>query len=260
VLKTLLVIEQNSFEYSMPEHVAIIMDGNGRWAQRHGKSRLEGHRQGVENVRRIVKASRNLGIQHITLYAFSVENWKRPKSEVSALMSLLNIYLKKELEELLQNGVRLNVIGRIEDLPKNVQKTLLDTIEKTKENSQQILTLALNYGARTEILDAVAKYTSLVAAGKEDSAELDWETFSSCLYTHNLPDPDLIIRTSGEHRLSNFLLLQAAYAEIYFTQLCWPEFLPEHLLEAIEDYNSRERRYGQTGEQIKEVKKSISPA
>ncbi|MBT3469950.1 MAG: isoprenyl transferase [Opitutae bacterium] len=244
----------------MPEHVAIIMDGNGRWAQRHGKSRLEGHRQGVENVRRIVKASRNLGIQHITLYAFSVENWKRPKSEVSALMSLLNIYLKKELEELLQNGVRLNVIGRIEDLPKNVQKTLLDTIEKTKENSQQILTLALNYGARTEILDAVAKYTSLVAAGKEDSAELDWETFSSCLYTHNLPDPDLIIRTSGEHRLSNFLLLQAAYAEIYFTQLCWPEFLPEHLLEAIEDYNSRERRYGQTGEQIKEVKKSISPA
>ena len=244
----------------MPEHVAIIMDGNGRWAQRHGKSRLEGHRQGVENVRRIVKASRNLGIQHITLYAFSVENWKRPKSEVSALMSLLNIYLKKELEELLQNGVRLNVIGRIEDLPKNVQKTLLDTIEKTKENSRQILTLALNYGARTEILDAVAKYTSLVAAGKEDSAELDWETFSSCLYTHNLPDPDLIIRTSGEHRLSNFLLLQAAYAEIYFTQLCWPEFLPEHLLEAIEDYNSRERRYGQTGEQIKEVKKSISPA
>ena len=260
MLKTLLVIEQNSFEYSMPEHVAIIMDGNGRWAQRHGKSRLEGHRQGVENVRRIVKASRNLGIQHITLYAFSVENWRRPKSEVSALMSLLNIYLKKELEELLQNGVRLNVIGRIEDLPKNVQKTLLDTIEKTKGNSQQILTLALNYGARTEILDAVAKYTSLVAAGKEDSAELDWETFSSCLYTHNLPDPDLIIRTSGEHRLSNFLLLQAAYAEIYFTQLCWPEFLPEHLLEAIEDYNSRERRYGQTGEQIKEVKKSISPA
>lgn len=244
----------------MPVHVAIIMDGNGRWAQRHGKSRMAGHRKGVENVRRIVKASRNLGIQHITLYAFSVENWRRPKSEISALMSLLNLYLKKELEELLQNGVRLNVIGRIGDLPKNVQKTLFDTIEKTKANTQQILTLALNYGARTEIVDAVRTYTSLVEAGNVDPAKLDWETFSDCLYTHNLPDPDLIIRTSGEHRLSNFLLLQAAYAEIYFTPLCWPEFLPEHLIEAIQDYHGRERRYGQTGEQLERVKESTPQA
>ena len=240
----------------MPVHVAIIMDGNGRWAQRHGKSRIEGHRKGVENVRRIVKASRKLGIKHITLYAFSVENWRRPKSEISALMGLLNLYLKKELEELLQNGVRLNVIGRIGDLPKNVQKTLFDTTEKTKTNTQQILTLALNYGARTEIVDAVRTYTSLVEAGKVDPAKLDWETFSDCLYTDNLPDPDLIIRTSGEHRLSNFLLLQAAYAEIYFTPLCWPEFLPKDLIEAIQDFHGRERRYGQTGEQLKRVKKS----
>jgi undecaprenyl diphosphate synthase len=238
--KKLPVVQQHSFEHPMPVHVAIIMDGNGRWAQRHGKSRMAGHRKGVENVRRIVKASRNLGIQHITLYAFSVENWRRPKSEISALMSLLNLYLKKELEELLQNGVRLNVIGRIGDLPKNVQKTLFDTIEKTKANTQQILTLALNYGARTEIVDAVRTYTSLVEAGNVD--------------------PDLIIRTSGEHRLSNFLLLQAAYAEIYFTPLCWPEFLPEHLIEAIQDYHGRERRYGQTGEQLERVKESTPQA
>jgi undecaprenyl diphosphate synthase len=234
------------------------MDGNGRWAQRHGKSRIEGHRKGVENVRRIVKASRNLGIQHITLYAFSIENWRRPKSEISALMSLLNLYLKKELEELLKNGVRLNVIGRTDDLPKNVRKTLCDTIEKTKSNTRQILTLALNYGARTEIVDAVRTYASLVKAGTVDPAELDWETFSGCLYTHNLPDPDLIIRTSGEHRLSNFLLLQAAYTEIYFTPLCWPEFLPENLIEAIQNFHGRERRYGQTGEQLKKVNKSTA--
>ena len=236
------------------------MDGNGRWAQRNDKSRIEGHRQGVENVRKIVECARDLCIPCITLYAFSVENWKRPKPEVSALMHLLDIYLKKELRDLMKNGVRLNVIGRIEDLPTKVQKNLLDTVEKTALNTRQILSLALNYGARTELLDAVRAYTGLVAAGRANPDELDWETFSDCLYTHDLPDPDLIIRTSGEHRLSNFLLMQGAYAEIYFTPLCWPEFLPEHFRKAIQNYQGRERRYGRTGEQVQAPSQTPLPA
>jgi undecaprenyl diphosphate synthase len=235
------------------QHVAIIMDGNGRWAQRHGKNRIEGHKKGVENVRDILETARNLGIRYMTLYAFSVENWKRPKAEVTALMSLLNSYLKKELPDLQKNNVRLNAIGRIQDLPANVQKTLCFTMEATSRNERQILNLALNYGSRTEILDAVKAYAGDAIKGLQKPENLDWKTLSSYLYTANSPDPDLIIRTSGEVRLSNFLLLQSAYSEIYFTDLCWPEFRPENFIEALDNYKQRERRYGKTGEQIRKV-------
>jgi undecaprenyl diphosphate synthase len=235
------------------QHVGIIMDGNGRWAQRHGKNRIEGHKKGVENVRDILDTARELGIRYVTLYAFSVENWNRPKAEVSALMTLLNTYLKKELPDLQKNKVRLNTVGRIQDLPKNVQKTLRFTMEATAQNDRQTLNLALNYGSRTEIVDAVKAYTEEVVDGKREPKDLDWETLSSYLYTSGIPDPDLIIRTSGEVRLSNFLLLQSAYSEIYFTSLCWPEFRPEDFIEAIENYKQRERRYGKTGEQIRNV-------
>ena len=235
------------------KHVAIIMDGNGRWAQRHGKNRIEGHKKGVENVRGILDTAREVGIKYVTLYAFSVENWNRPKAEVTALMTLLNTYLKKELPDLQKNRVRLNTVGRIQDLPANVQKTLRYTMEATAKNDRQILNLALNYGSRTEILDAVNIYAKEAIAGVEDPDELDWDKLSSYLYTAGTPDPDLIIRTSGEVRLSNFLLLQSAYSEIYFTDLCWPEFRPDNFIEAIENYKQRERRYGKTGEQIRKV-------
>lgn len=242
-------------ERQIPEHVAVIMDGNGRWAQRNGKSRIEGHRNGVNNVRQIVETAREMCVQHLTLYAFSVENWKRPKAEVSALMALLNTFLKRELSNMMKNGIRLNVIGRIDDLPTNVRKNLRDTMEKTANNSNLVLSLALNYGARTEILDAVQSYISKNDVQK--CGELEWSTFSKHLYTREMPDPDLIIRTSGEHRLSNFLLLQGAYAEIYFTDLCWPEFHKEDFLKAIMDYQGRERRYGLTGEQVRTQEEPI---
>jgi len=241
----------------IPQHVAIIMDGNGRWAERHGKSRIEGHRRGVENVRKIVDAARELGIPYITLFAFSVENWQRPKTEVSALMTLLNTYLKKELQSLVKNDVRLNVLGRVEELPAKVRETLSQTIDKTKSHKSHVLSLALNYGARTELVDAVKTYAAQITSGRVDPGKLDWKTLSKYLYTRDIPDPDLIIRTSGEHRLSNFLLLQGAYAEIYFSPLCWPEFHPLHFIEAINDFQQRERRYGQTGEQLKTAKKSL---
>ena len=240
----------------VPNHVAIIMDGNGRWAQRQGKNRIEGHKRGVENVRDILDTARELGIKYVTLYAFSVENWKRPKAEVAALMTLLNTYLKKELPDLQKNEVRLNTLGCIEDLPKNVQKTLSHTMEVTANNQKQVLNLALNYGARSEILHAVRTYTHAALQSKVNLEDLDWETLASYLYTKDIPDPDLIIRTSGESRLSNFLLLQSAYSEIYFTELCWPEFLPANFVEAIENYQKRERRFGKTGEQIRNVASS----
>ena len=239
--------------HPVPNHVAIIMDGNGRWAQRQGKNRIEGHKRGVENVRDILDTARELGIKYVTLYAFSVENWKRPKAEVAALMTLLNTYLKKELPDLQKNKVRLNTLGCVEDLPKNVQKTLRHTMEATANNQKQVLNLALNYGARSEILQAVKNYTQDALQSKVKPEDLDWETLASYLYTTGIPDPDLIIRTSGEARLSNFLLLQSAYSEIYFTDLCWPEFLPANFIKAIENYQKRERRFGKTGEQIRNV-------
>jgi undecaprenyl diphosphate synthase len=236
---------------AVPAHVAIIMDGNGRWAQQRGLPRIEGHRRGVETVRTATFAARDLGIKMLTLYAFSVENWKRPKDEVGALMGLLEYYLKKELETFVRDRVCLRTIGRTTDLPSGVQKVLRTTIEETKHFHDYTLVLALNYGSRSEVVDAARAYAAAVAAGTEKLNDSSWETFSRYLFTAGLPDPDLIIRTSGETRVSNFLLLQGAYAEYIFTPVLWPDFTKAHLASALAEYNRRERRYGQTSAQIK---------
>ncbi|MFY9924246.1 MAG: isoprenyl transferase [Opitutaceae bacterium] len=236
---------------NIPRHVAIIMDGNGRWAKQRGLPRIEGHRRGVEAVRTATYAARDLGVRMLTLYAFSAENWNRPKDEVGALMGLLELYLKKELETFIRDKVRLLTIGRIGGLPAGVQRQLSTTVEKTKEFTDYTLVLALNYGARTEILDAAHAYAAAVAAGREKLNDTSWESFSKYLYTSGMPDPDLVIRTSGETRVSNFLLMQAAYAEFVFTPVLWPDFSKEDLAAAIADYARRERRYGLTSEQLK---------
>ena len=233
----------------IPQHVAIIMDGNGRWAKQRGLPRLEGHRRGVEAVRTVVDAARAIGIRYITLYAFSVENWKRPAEEISGLMGLLDYFLKRELNNLIKNRVRLLTIGRTEALPENVRRELNRVIEATKDFTDWTLVLALNYGSRTEIADAARDYAVAVAAGKE-SGESSWENFSRYLYTAKIPDPDLLIRTSGELRVSNFLLLQCAYSEMVFTPVPWPEFGEAELRAAVDEYARRERRYGLTTEQL----------
>ncbi|ACB75206.1 undecaprenyl diphosphate synthase [Opitutus terrae PB90-1] len=227
------------------------MDGNGRWAKQRGLPRIEGHRRGVETVRTVTFAARDLGVRMLTLYAFSVENWKRPQDEVGALMGLLEFYLKKELETFVRDRVRLRTIGRTQDLPAGVQKLLRTAIEETRHFTDYTLVLALNYGARTEAVDAARAYAAAVAAGTEKLNDDSWETFSRYLYTTGLPDPDLIIRTSGETRISNFLLLQAAYAEFVFTPVLWPDFGKPELAAAIAEYARRERRFGQTGDQVK---------
>jgi undecaprenyl diphosphate synthase len=230
--------------------VAIIMDGNGRWAKQRGLPRIEGHRRGVETVRTATFAARDLGIKVLTLYAFSVENWKRPQDEVGALMGLLEFYLKKELQTFVRDRVRLRTIGRTQDLPGGVQKLLRTTIEETKQFTDYTLVLALNYGSRSEVVDATRAYAAAVAAGTEKLNDNSWETFSRYLSTTGLPDPDLIIRTSGETRVSNFLLLQGAYAEYVFTPVLWPDFTKADLSAAIAEFNRRERRFGQTSEQL----------
>jgi undecaprenyl diphosphate synthase len=235
----------------VPAHIAIIMDGNGRWAKARGLPRIEGHRRGVETVRTTTFAARDLGVKVLTLYAFSIENWKRPQDEVGGLMSLLEYYLKKELATFVRDRVRFRTIGRTGDLPAGVQKLLRDTIEATKHFSDYTLVLALNYGARTEMVDAARAYAAAVAAGKEKLNDGSWATFSRYLYTDDMPDPDLVIRTSGEARMSNFLLMQAAYAEFVFTPVLWPDFTKADLAAAIADYNRRERRFGLTSEQLK---------
>ncbi|HVU32447.1 MAG TPA: isoprenyl transferase [Opitutaceae bacterium] len=234
-----------------PQHVAIIMDGNGRWATQRGLPRIEGHRRGVETVRTITFAARDLGVRMLTLYAFSIENWKRPQDEVGALMGLLEFYLKKELDTFVRDRVRFRTIGRTDELPAGVQKLLRNTAEATKHFTDYSLVLALNYGARTEVVDAARAYAAAVAAGKEKLNDGSWATFSRYLYTADMPEPDLVIRTSGETRISNFLLMQAAYAEFVFTPVLWPDFTKADLASAIADYNRRERRFGQTSEQIK---------
>ncbi len=236
---------------NVPAHVAIIMAGNGRWATQRGLPRIEGHRRGVETVRTVTFAARDLGVRMLTLYAFSVENWKRPQDEVGALMSLLEYYLKKELETFVRDRVRLRTIGRTDELPAGVQKVLRATVEETKCFEDYTLVLALNYGSRTETFDAARAYAAAVAAGKEKLNDSSWATFSRYLYTADMPDPDLVIRTSGETRISNFLLLQAAYAEFVFTPVLWPDFTKADLAAAIADYNRRERRFGQTSAQLK---------
>jgi undecaprenyl diphosphate synthase len=205
----------------IPQHVAIIMDGNGRWAQKRGLPRNEGHRRGAENVRKVTDAGQEIGLRTLTLYAFSAENWSRPQDEVGALMGLLEYYLKNELKTFIKNKIRLRTIGRTQDLPVAVQKALKHTIEATKEFTDYTLVLALNYGSRTEIVDAAHTYAAAVAAGKEKLSDDSWASFSRYLYTADLPDPDLIIRTSGETRLSNFMLMQGAYAEFVFTPVLW---------------------------------------
>jgi undecaprenyl diphosphate synthase len=235
----------------IPQHVAIIMDGNGRWAKARGLPRLEGHRRGVETVRTVVDAAREIGIRYITLYAFSVENWKRPTDEVSGLMGLLDFFLKRELNNLIKEKVRLHTIGRTDALPLNVQRELDRVKDATKHFTDWNLVLALNYGSRTEVVDAARAYAEAVQAGKEKPADASWETFSRYLYTSNLPDPDLLVRTSGEQRVSNFLLLQCAYAEMVFTPVLWPDFGKPDLQAAVDEYGRRERRYGLTTEQIK---------
>lgn len=235
---------------TVPNHVAIIMDGNGRWAKQRGLPRIEGHRRGVETVRTTTFAARDLGVKMLTLYAFSVENWKRPQDEVGALMGILEYYLKKELETFIRDRVCLRTIGRTDELPPGVQKVLRTTIEETKHFNDYTLVLALNYGSRSEIVDAARAYAAAVAAGKEKLNDGSWATFSRYLSTADMPDPDLVIRTSGEKRVSNFLLMQAAYAEFVFTPTLWPDFTKADLAAAIDDYNRRERRFGLTSEQL----------
>ncbi|PYR55250.1 MAG: isoprenyl transferase [Acidobacteria bacterium] len=224
----------------LPEHVAVIMDGNGRWAAQRHLPRVEGHRAGIESVRDVVEGSARVGIKVLTLYAFSVENWKRPAMEVSTLMALLKRYLRLELNTLLRNNIRFRVIGRPEDLAPDIQRELADAEEKTAANTGMLFNIALNYGGRAEIVEAAKR---LLAAGVRPD-ELDEQRFSGFLYTAGQPDPDLLIRTSGEMRVSNFLLWQIAYAEIWVTETLWPDFRKRHLLEAILAYQKRERRYG----------------
>lgn len=241
---------------NVPQHVAIIMDGNGRWAKQRGLPRIEGHRRGVESVRTTTLAARDLGVRMLTLYAFSQENWKRPQEEVGALMGLLEYYLKKELETFLRDRVRFRTIGRTEELPTGVQHMLRVTTEETKHFTDYTLVLALNYGSRTEMVDAARAYAAAVATGLEKLNDSSWETFRRYLYTADMPEPDLVIRTSGEMRISNFLLLQAAYAEFVFTPVLWPDFTRNDLAAAIADYHRRERRFGRTSEQLNPVRVS----
>ncbi len=234
----------------LPRHIAIIMDGNGRWAVEGGKNRTAGHEEGINSVRDIVKASSQLGVQYLTLYAFSMENWKRPRTEVNILMKLLEFYLKQEIEELHQNNVRLLAIGKINALPKSIQKLLLHSIERTKENTGLTLTLALSYSGRWDIVRAVQMIALDVRRGKLSPEDITEERFASYLVTHNVPDPDLLIRTSGEMRLSNFLLWETAYAEIYITERYWPAFRREDLYHAVNNFMCRERRFGKTSAQV----------
>jgi undecaprenyl diphosphate synthase len=224
----------------LPAHIAVIMDGNGRWAAQRHLPRVEGHRAGIEAVRDIVETSARLGIQVLTLYAFSVENWKRPAAEVSTLMLLLKRYLRSELNTLLRNDIRFKVVGRMEDLARDIQGELRGAEEKTANNRGMLFNIALNYGGRAEIVEAAKK---LIASGVRP-ADVDEQAFARHLYTAGQPDPDLLIRTSGEMRVSNFLLWQIAYAEIWVTDTLWPDFRKQHLLEAIVAYQKRDRRYG----------------
>jgi undecaprenyl diphosphate synthase len=229
----------------LPKHVAIIMDGNGRWAKRRRLPRIAGHRAGIRAVRQAVEACARLGVPFLTLYAFSVENWKRPHTEIKLLMALLREYLKKEINELIRQNIRLGVIGRIDDLPSSVQADLHVALEKTRACTGMCLTLALNYGARTELVDAVK---TLVEQARDNGAlSIDENAIAQHLYTHDVPDPDLLIRTSGEMRLSNFLLWQVAYSEIWVTETLWPDFTQNDLFQAIIDFQKRERRYGGLG-------------
>ncbi|WP_163398108.1 isoprenyl transferase [Flavobacterium fluviatile] len=236
---------------NLPRHLAIIMDGNGRWAKQQGLIRVFGHENGSNSVKGIIKACTELGIEFLTLYTFSSENWNRPKLEVKALMKILSSSLKQELPTMQKNNIRLNAIGNLEKLPESAQKQLRETIEQTKNNTGLTLTLALSYGSREELVNAVKVISDKVKNNIISIDTIDDSIINEHLYTQNLPDVDLVIRTSGEHRISNFLLWQIAYSELYFTDILWPDFKAEHLYEAIISYQKRERRFGKTSEQIK---------
>ena len=237
-------------DQKLPNHLAIIMDGNGRWAKQKGFLRAIGHENGTKSVKVTVESCAKLGVKNLTLYAFSTENWNRPKLEVDTLMKLLISSLKKEEKSLMKNNIKLNAIGNLTTLPKGVYKELQEVIEKTKDNNRMTLTLALSYGSREEIIQVVKNISNKVKNNIISESAIDESIINQHLYTHNLPDVDLVIRTSGEHRISNFLLWQIAYAEFYFTDVLWPDFTENNLYEAIISYQKRERRFGKTSEQL----------
>ena len=247
-----MTLEDQINKSNLPRHLAIIMDGNGRWAKQKGLLRALGHESGTKAVRETVESCAKLGIQNLTLYAFSTENWNRPKLEVDTLMNLLIKSLKDELKTLQKNEIKLNSIGNLSLLPKSAQNELLEVINKTKENNRMTLTLALSYGSREELVSAIKVISDKVKNNIISSETIDETIINQHLYTHNLPDVDLLIRTSGEHRISNFLLWQIAYAELYFTDVLWPDFTIEDLLKAIDSYQKRERRFGLTSEQLED--------
>lgn len=235
---------------TLPRHIAVIMDGNGRWAKQRGKARVFGHKNGVQSVRDISEACAEIGVEYLTLYAFSTENWNRPKLEVNALMALLISTIRKEVSTLNKNNIRLHAIGNIDQLPAKAQNELQEAIESTKENDRMTLVLALSYSAKWEMIQAVQHIASRVQKGEVDIAQIDDQMISEHLSTRGIPDPELMIRTSGETRISNFLLWQLAYAELYFTPVFWPDFNKEELYKAIYNFQHRERRFGKTSEQI----------
>ncbi len=234
----------------LPKHIAIIMDGNGRWALKHGLDRVGGHHEGVDSVREIAEAAAELGIEYLTLYTFSTENWNRPQDEVDALMSLFVDTIVKELDTLNKNNIRLSAIGDLKSLPGENYDKLLETMEKTSHNSRMTMTLALSYSSRWEIIDAVKNIGEEIELGKLKSSEINDEVFKKHLNTSDMPDPELLIRTSGELRISNYLLWQIAYSELYFTDVLWPDFRKEELFKAIVEYQDRERRFGMTSDQL----------
>ena len=243
-------LEESIKQFPYPKHIAIIMDGNGRWAKNRGKLRIFGHENGTKSVKNIVETCSNLGIHCLTLYAFSTENWNRPKLEVKTLMSLLISSLKKESDKLQKNNIRLNPIGNLNLLPLKVSKELFQVVETTKSNSGMVLNLALSYGSRDEIINCVKEIGEKIKNNLISFEKIDETVINQHLYTQNLPDVDLLIRTSGEQRVSNFLLWQIAYAELYFTKVLWPDFTEQDLYKAIDNYQKRERRFGKTSEQV----------
>lgn len=245
-----MTTKDKNISHSVPQHIAIIMDGNGRWAKARGLDRTEGHKQGAETVKTVVKEAARHGVKYLTLFAFSTENWKRPQYEVDAIMNLLVYMLGRETPELNSNNVKLLTIGDTSQLEEKARESLQKSIEITANNSGLTLVIALNYGSRAEILRAINNWSDDVSSGKIDQLPIDEKTFEKYLFTYNIPDPDLLIRTSGEQRISNFLLWQLAYSEFYFTSCTWPEFSKEEFSKAISTFASRERRFGMTGEQI----------
>ena len=236
---------------NLPKHIAIIMDGNGRWARLKNLPRAAGHKEGINSVREIVRVCGEIGVSHLTLYTFSSENWSRPKTEVSAIMKLLLSTIKKEITNLDDNNVKLSTIGNLGELPRDTQKNILDGVEKTKSNTGLNLILALSYGSRQELIRAIKRTFIRVKESSLEIDNIDETLLSSELYTADIPDPDLIIRTGGEYRLSNFLLWQSAYSEILISETYWPDFRESDLLNSITDYQNRQRRFGQTAEQVK---------